>query len=218
MSETRAELKERLQAAGLWRQYVARREQLAAEGLTPAQAREQALREVESLPPRPRELPPEEGPGEGPEPAAEVGGFPDFGRSVPNTESVQWVAEHIADAGVRPPDAPSGLAWSLLQWVRLTPANQSTFWSSVWPRLAPKEEGQDWDGTGPCPTCGVKSQPTKEEEQYDQQMEHLMAKEWAEVQEALKIIRSRQEQGLPPLAAEGVPGDEIPEGGPGEWR
>jgi hypothetical protein len=222
MGETRQQLKERLQAAGLWGEYVRQRGLLMDQGLTPALAREEALRRVESLPPRTAPTP-EAGspsPGEGPDQEAE-GGFPDFGGQVSNPKAVQWVAEHIADPSVRPQDAPGGLAWGLLQWVRLTPANQTTFWSSIWPRLSTEEKdaGEEWDGRGPCPTCRTPAPPTKEEEAaFYARMEGLLAQEWAEYREALKIIQSRRELGLPPLAAEGVPGDEDDEGGPGRWR
>jgi len=51
MEETRRQIKERLQAAGRWGDYLALREQLAQGGLTPAQARAEALRQIESRPP-----------------------------------------------------------------------------------------------------------------------------------------------------------------------
>jgi hypothetical protein len=52
MSETRRQLKERLQAAGLWQDYLAQREQLAQHGLTARQAREEALRQIDSRSPQ----------------------------------------------------------------------------------------------------------------------------------------------------------------------
>ena len=53
MAETKKELKDRLQAAGLWQGYLAVRDRLKADGVAPAQAREQALRQVEARPPDP---------------------------------------------------------------------------------------------------------------------------------------------------------------------
>lgn len=50
--------KERLQAAGLWEDFVALRAQLVAGGMAPAQADEEAQRQVKSRPPRQQELPP----------------------------------------------------------------------------------------------------------------------------------------------------------------
>jgi hypothetical protein len=53
MGETRPQLKARLEAAGVWPEFVRLRDQLAAGGLTPAQVRAEALRRVEALPPPP---------------------------------------------------------------------------------------------------------------------------------------------------------------------
>jgi hypothetical protein len=53
MGETRPQLKARLEAAGVWPEFVALRDPLAAGGLTPAQLRAEALRRVEALPPPP---------------------------------------------------------------------------------------------------------------------------------------------------------------------
>jgi hypothetical protein len=226
MGEMRRQRKERLQAAGVWADFLGPRGQLVSEGLTPAQADDEAMRRVEALPPRRPEKPPAMSSGgdiavENPvQVGTEAGGLPDFGGNVPNSEAVQWVAENLVNPAVRPQDAPGAQAWGLHQWVRSSPANHNVFWGSIWPKLAPKEDdsGQEWDGRGPYPTCGHEHATKEQQEQYDHQMEHLMAKEWQEVLEALKIVRGRKEQGLPPLVPEGVPGDEIPEGGPGEWR
>jgi hypothetical protein len=140
MNETRQQLKARLQQEGKWQDFLALREQLKASGLPPDQAREEALRQVESRPPKPPEL---ANPGDPPtvgapvqSPAVEELG-PDFSLNVPNYEAAQWVASQIANTQVRAQDAPSGLAWGLLQWVRFNPANQTTFWSSIWPRMLP---------------------------------------------------------------------------------
>jgi hypothetical protein len=42
-----------------------------------------------------------------------------------------WVAAKVADPDVRPEDAPNGLAWALLLWVRRAPANLKTFEDSI---------------------------------------------------------------------------------------
>jgi hypothetical protein len=44
----------------------------------------------------------------------------------------RWVAAKVEDPDVRPEDAPNGLAWALLLWVRRAPANLETFWQSIW--------------------------------------------------------------------------------------
>jgi hypothetical protein len=56
----------------------------------------------------------------------------------------RWVATHVRDLTLRPEDAPNVLAWSLLLWVRRSPANLETFWDSIW-RPAPL-----------CERCGRK--------------------------------------------------------------
>ena len=52
MRETRQQLKDRLKATGCWPEYLALRERLTRDGLTPAQAREEALAQLESRPPQ----------------------------------------------------------------------------------------------------------------------------------------------------------------------
>src|SRR5262249_52053852 len=44
----------------------------------------------------------------------------------------RWVATKVEDPEVRPEDAPNGLAWALLLWVRRAEANYDTFWDSIW--------------------------------------------------------------------------------------
>jgi hypothetical protein len=172
MGETRKQLKERLQAAGRWQEYLELRERLGKGGLTPAQASRQALAEIELRPPKV------------PEPLTSVTEpvpvdeeLPDFnGQAVPNHEAAQWVAENVANSKVRAEDAPSALAWGLLKWVRLSPANQSTFWSSIWPKLLPtgtslrQQEEKSWNKNEPCPTCG--SEP---EDESDRRLRNLLA-------------------------------------------
>ncbi len=48
MRETRKQLKDRLQAVGLWEKFVALRGKLAEQGMTPAAARDEALRQLEA--------------------------------------------------------------------------------------------------------------------------------------------------------------------------
>lgn len=137
MRETREQLKQRLQAAGLWERFLTIRDQLCAEGLTPAQARQEALRQVESqpigeLPQAAKVEAPTDGNPANPPPEQSL---PDFSRRVPDDDAVRWVAENLVNPNVRPGDAPGGQAWGLLQWVRSVPANQTTFWGSIWPKL-----------------------------------------------------------------------------------
>jgi hypothetical protein len=141
MQETRAQLKERLQREGKWGNFLAIREKLKADGLPPDRAREQALAQVDALPPQQPEPPGPAGPGY-PPPAEEPGltpaePWPNFNKQVPTWESAAWVAENLANPAVRPQDAPSGLAFGLLQWCRSSPAHTTTFWTSLYPKLLP---------------------------------------------------------------------------------
>jgi hypothetical protein len=136
MAETRKQLKERLQAAGLWQEYVALRVQLAADGMTPAQAREEALRRVESRAPEPQAVPAPIDRAPASLPDMSPAELPDFSRDVPNSDAVEWVARNLANPNVRAADAPGSQAWGLLTWVRRSPANETTFWGSIWPKLS----------------------------------------------------------------------------------
>src|SRR5262245_56560536 len=57
MGETRKQLKARLQASGAWDEYLACREQLAQTGLSPTEARKEALRQIDARPPQKPEPP-----------------------------------------------------------------------------------------------------------------------------------------------------------------
>ena len=163
MRETRKQLKERLQAAGLWEEYVALRVQLAADGLTPAQAREEALRRIEARASEPPsgDAPINPAPGETPNtPPAEL---PDFARKVANPEAVEWVAQNLVNPNVRAGDAPGSQAWGLLTWVRRSPANETTFWGSIWPKLS---------STG---AASKRAQETDEAEPVDEGEERCLA-------------------------------------------
>lgn len=149
MAETRKQLKERLQAAGQWDEFVTVRSKLAAEGMRPADAKVEALRLVESnscnpAEPDTRKIEPDGLLATTPK---EV---PDFTRNVANSEAVQWVALNLANPHVRATDAPGGQAWGLLLWVRRSPANESSFWASLWPKLSPPPKQPVEEDTEPC--------------------------------------------------------------------
>jgi hypothetical protein len=141
MGENRQQIKARLQQEGKWENFLAIRERLKADGLPPDQAREQALAQVDSLPPRPPAAPTTAGPSD--MPSAEEPGqtpeepWPDYNKQVPTWESAAWVAENLGNPSIRPQHAPSGLAFGLLTWCRASPANTNTFWTSLYPKLLP---------------------------------------------------------------------------------
>jgi hypothetical protein len=155
MGETRQQLKARLQAARVWQEFVRLRDHLAAGGLTPAQARQEARRRVEALPP-PAPVPRPDGPHD-PPPAA------DPGEPVLSTESegllaaMRWVVTH------GPEQDRSWEQRHTRAWLAAAPA-------AFYQRLAAVEEqakaesGEHncspvWDGKGPCPTCGHQESP-----------------------------------------------------------
>jgi hypothetical protein len=208
MKETKSQLKERLQAIGQWSNFVAQREQLKKEGWSPADAHDEALRRIESLPPQaskqsienqPSNPSPVEDPGQT---ATAIPNGLDFSRVVPNHAAVEWVAQNLANDKTQLQDAPSGVAWALLVWVRIAPANQSTFWSSIWPKLLPTsaalkrnqevDAGEDWDGMEPCPTCGREAEPVDE---GSQRVRDLLGETWAEVKEMLDARRKAAKAG-----------------------
>jgi hypothetical protein len=150
MTQTRAERKQRLQREGKWEAFKELRERLQAEGMSPADADEEAMQQIDATPaptaePSPT-VPPLDASAEG----------VDFGKQVSHQAAAQWVASNIANQSVESKDAPSGMAWSLLQWVRRTQGNEDIFWRSIWTKLFSTERAVKdlWDGKSACPTCG----------------------------------------------------------------
>lgn len=179
--ETRKQLKARLQAAGYWEQYVAKRDQLVAKDHTPFQARTLALSEIEAMIAAGEKAIPQavepDTPISSRDESTANGLDLQFGQQVRNHEAVQWVGHNISNQKALPDDAPGGAAWGLLMWVRRSPANESTFWSSIWPKTLPtaaalkqkaKTNSNDDDDV-PCPACGQLP------EQFDPGTEKLRA-------------------------------------------
>jgi hypothetical protein len=136
MAETRQQLKERLQSAGLWQEYLSIREECIADGLTPSQAKAEALEQIERQSDQSRKRPAAPVDPE----IVESGtpqALPDFSRRIPSADAVDWVAQNLANPNVRPEESPSGMAWGLLEWVRMSSANKTTFWTTIWPKLLP---------------------------------------------------------------------------------
>jgi hypothetical protein len=141
MHESKGELKSRLQGQGLWQDFVKLREDLKAQGWAPQDAAAEAQRQIEARPGNSND-------------SIQVGSGDDLA-------AVRWVGDHISDDSIRQENAPSGTAWSLLQWTKATPANASAFWLQFWPKTllskaALKAEPSGWrEGQGgACPTCG----------------------------------------------------------------
>jgi hypothetical protein len=190
MNETRTERKQRLEASGQWQPFLALREQLRAEGMSPAQADEEAMRQIDATPsPSPEPSPTVFPSAEAPSGMAVV----DFSKQVSHQAAAQWVASNIANQSVRLEDAPSGLAWGLLRWVRLTPANEDSFWRSIWTKLFSTEKAVKdlWDGKSACPTCG--QQPPQPDEGSERAMELL--RQWLidHAPEEEEVVRRKEE-------------------------
>ncbi len=67
MNETKRQRRERLQAAGLWDEYLKIRQRLGTQGMTPREARDEALRQIDARPPHPPEASTTAPPGEPPD-------------------------------------------------------------------------------------------------------------------------------------------------------
>lgn len=154
--EGRAVFKARALAGGYWGQYLEERARLVSEGMEPREARREAQArfpegyEKGSSCEAGERVGPEREPEE--EPAAEgVSGVPALaefrGREIGSErENVQWVASVMYLSGVRAADAPSAVAWGMLQWVRGSKSAEQEFWRSVYVRLMPSRgeiDGKD---------------------------------------------------------------------------
>lgn len=130
---TKEQIRERLQSLGVWERYLARRDELKAEGASPADARERAFREVTAIETaivpadaatlktarRPRPY----------HPAILKGK-----RAVVKTD-IEFVYEHMDDDGLQPNDAPSSGAWSLWSWARSTRDTRMDFYCNFAAKL-----------------------------------------------------------------------------------
>jgi hypothetical protein len=150
MAETRKQRKDRLKSTGSWEAFVAKRDQLVRDGMTPADAREEAACWAEAqrylaqaTEPASVNAPIDRAADH--LPAAPPAEHPDFSRKVPNAKAVEWVAQNLANPDIRAADAPAPQAWALLCWVRRSPANETTFWGSIWPKLSSKREQEAED-------------------------------------------------------------------------
>jgi hypothetical protein len=168
---------------GLWETWVAIRDELAAGGMTPEEARAEATRRVEAGEVARQESTPQVADGENP--AAIEQELPNFSKRPTEREAAKWVAENLANPMVTAKDAPGANAWGLMTWVKKVPSNETTFWTTIWPKFATgKNDKQDDEdrqvdlGTeksialakdllkrlsekhqaeGHCPTCGNKT-------------------------------------------------------------
>lgn len=144
--------KQRFLQAGVWERFVERREALKADGHSAREAAEIAAAECERLMESgaraasstavPAETP---APGDAIDPSLFERQSRDF------LEIVWFVFDHLDNPSVRPDDAPSGGAWSYLQYLRKHPDAVASFYQDFW-KLAPSraqlDEMQRSDGDG----------------------------------------------------------------------
>ena len=137
----RADIKVELQNSGKWDEYLALREKLKGEGVTPKEAAIRAYEQVGKVQPVQRP-----GVSKTPKtcPYAELSLAAPKG-SCSEREAAAFVFEFAAVPVERiPGDAvPSKGAVGLLKWVQTSPSNAATFYSSIWAKLMPSRTQLD---------------------------------------------------------------------------
>jgi hypothetical protein len=154
MLETKGEIKERLQADGRWKPFVAERERLKADGVPAGDAWKMAAEKFPWLSPtqiaKAKDVPRET--------SENIAGKGAIGivaqdnnwtaKNLPssaftNMDStdtravIQWVFDNIGIEDLSPKDAPSSGAWFLLQEVRSFPELRREFYKTIFPKILP---------------------------------------------------------------------------------
>lgn len=149
MIESKIELTRRLQREGRWHEASRFKDEtitrLRAEGMKRNEAQNAAWEAMERLFPRAEDLT-----------AAELDETPwEQFEKVPGStpesyiQDSTWVYERLAVSGVKPSDAPTPGAWSLLQWAR---KHQDRFFEQIMPKVIaanqkkkPSSENGEWE-------------------------------------------------------------------------
>ena len=131
----KSSIRQELVRLGHWTRFCALRNRYESEGLKPNEAYARASgellgRDVESK----EDLPSLEG-------EVDAGVFRETGASTP--ECVAWVAKHMMLKGVKPEQAPSSEAWSMLCWARRNNQNEAQFWGQIYTKLLPSRSQLD---------------------------------------------------------------------------
>lgn len=150
MARANEQLKAILLAEGRWPDFVRRRDELRAVGMTPAEARKQAEAEFSG------------GVVGGNEPSVVKSEAPsdsgtdfgalisDFGgKEAPIIDQVLWVARYMDVVDVPKSLCPDPAAWSLLMACRNSPAMKADFWTKMYAKAIPskiKEDDGEDDG------------------------------------------------------------------------
>ena len=137
----RADIKVELQETGKWDEYLALREKLKDEGVTPKEAAVRAYEQIGKVQPVQRP-----GVSKAPKtcPYAELSLAAPKG-SCAEREAAAFVFEFAAVPVERIPGSvvPSKGAVGLLKWVQTSPSNAATFYSSIWAKLMPSRTQLD---------------------------------------------------------------------------
>jgi len=64
-------------------------------------------------------------------------------RTCSHAEVVEWVSRVMEDKGVVASQAPSPVAWSMLQWSRSAESNRTQFWTRLYMELMPSKAERD---------------------------------------------------------------------------
>ena len=163
MARTNEQLKAKLLAEGRWPDYVRRRDELRAGGMTPAEARKRADAEfggsaaVVAVPGVVK--------AEAPKGAATDFGLQltEFeGREAPIIDQVLWVGRYMDVVDVPKSLCPDPAAWSLLMACRQSPVMKADFWTKMYAKAIPskikEDDGEDdgkFDGKEQVDLCQV---------------------------------------------------------------
>lgn len=147
------DLREMLDAAGLTARFDLAMEDLLAIGMTEEEATLRAIDEINFTPggeeegsegpatpaPLPKLGPKQKEPKEKPKAAEEKAPVEEAAeqRTASALDAIYWVSEHLDDAEIVREDAPSGMAWNLIEWVRDNGSNAQDFWKGIFPRVLP---------------------------------------------------------------------------------
>lgn len=145
MKESKSQLTNRLRREGSWEEASLFKDgeirRLRSEGMKRAEAQAAAWEAMEER------FPPQDVPMDSGEDGASWEEFAAVAPSTPDSfvRDGLWVYERIAVKGVKPSDAPSPGAWSLLQWAR---RNKSKFFDSILPKvLAAHQKSEEVQAT-----------------------------------------------------------------------
>ena len=138
--------KERLKDAGLWGEFLTRRDELQEEGFKPDDARTMAASEMLAR----CDGTDSDGSRVGTDVANDPTGLPMApaeleGKASAEPEVIRWVARNIDNPTVDVEGCPDSFAWTLLRQCRENPPFRLFFIEKLWAKLIPNRSLQDVD-------------------------------------------------------------------------